>query len=134
MDNTINTKAFGKNDIRGIFPTEVNSEIFFCAAKGYVQFALNELKIDQSYDVSFSFQNGTIYGDNFKSTWYHNKVQSESLQIHIDDRDNKGIFNISYDYQVDKSTFSLINPMIVLASFSLVIRVNSFSNSSCVTK
>ena len=44
MDNTINTKAFGKNDIRGIFPTEVNSEIFFCAAKGYVAFALQELK------------------------------------------------------------------------------------------
>jgi len=44
MDNTINTKAFGKNDIRGIFPSEVNSEIFFCAAKGYVAFALEELK------------------------------------------------------------------------------------------
>lgn len=44
MDNTINTKAFGKNDIRGIFPTEVNSEIFFCAAKGYVAFVLEELK------------------------------------------------------------------------------------------
>ncbi|MBQ8635644.1 phosphomannomutase/phosphoglucomutase [bacterium] len=44
MDNTINTKAFGKNDIRGIFPTEVNSEVFFCAAKGYVAFVLEELK------------------------------------------------------------------------------------------
>ncbi|MBE7707268.1 MAG: phosphomannomutase/phosphoglucomutase [Cyanobacteria bacterium SIG27] len=44
MDNTINTKAFGKNDIRGIFPSEVNSEIFFCAAKGYVAFVLEELK------------------------------------------------------------------------------------------
>ena len=44
MDNTINTKAFGKNDIRGIFPSEVNSEVFFCAAKGYVAFVLQELK------------------------------------------------------------------------------------------
>ena len=44
MDNTLNTKAFGKNDIRGIFPTEVNSEVFFCAAKGYVAFVLEELK------------------------------------------------------------------------------------------
>ena len=44
MDNSINTKAFGKNDIRGIFPSEVNSEIFFCAAKGYVAFVLEELK------------------------------------------------------------------------------------------
>lgn len=44
MDNTVNTKAFGKNDIRGIFPTEVNSEVFFCAAKGYVAFVLEQLK------------------------------------------------------------------------------------------
>ena len=73
--------------------------------------ALNELNIDQSYDVSFSFQNSTIYGDSFKSTWYHNKVQSESLQIHIDDRDNEGIFNISYDYQIDKFTEKDIKKM-----------------------
>lgn len=44
MDNTLNTKAFGKNDIRGIFPSEVNSEVFFSAAKGYVAFVLEELK------------------------------------------------------------------------------------------
>ncbi len=44
MNNTINTSAFGKNDIRGIFPSEVNSEVFFFAAKGYVAFALEELK------------------------------------------------------------------------------------------
>ena len=44
MDNQINTKAFGKNDIRGIYPNEVNGEIFFYAAKGYVSFVLQELK------------------------------------------------------------------------------------------
>ena len=44
MDNTVNTKAFGKNDIRGIFPSEVNSDVFFHAAKGYVAFVLEELK------------------------------------------------------------------------------------------
>lgn len=44
MTDSINTKAFGKNDIRGIFPSEVNSEIFYFAAKGYVAFALEELK------------------------------------------------------------------------------------------
>ena len=58
MDNKINTKAFGKNDIRGIFPSEVNSEIFFCAAKGYVAFALDELKKmgqeKQARDLLFS--------------------------------------------------------------------------------
>ncbi len=36
MQDILNTKAFGKNDIRGIFPSEVNSELFFYAAKGYV--------------------------------------------------------------------------------------------------
>ena len=40
----LNLSAFGKNDIRGIFPSEVNSEIFFYAAKGYVSFVMNELK------------------------------------------------------------------------------------------
>jgi len=44
MNSALNTKAFGKNDIRGIFPTEVNSELFFSAAKGYVAFVLDELK------------------------------------------------------------------------------------------
>lgn len=44
MEKTINTKAFGKNDIRGIFPSEVNGEVFFHTAKGYVAFCLNELK------------------------------------------------------------------------------------------
>lgn len=54
MQNTLNTKAFGKNDIRGIFPTEVNSELFFNAAKGYVNWAQEKLsKIEgqrKSYD------------------------------------------------------------------------------------
>ena len=44
MENTVNTQAFGKNDIRGIFPSEVNSEVFFYAAKGYVAFVLGEFK------------------------------------------------------------------------------------------
>lgn len=44
MENQINTKAFGKNDIRGIFPSEVNGEVFFYAAKGYVSFVLEEFK------------------------------------------------------------------------------------------
>ncbi len=44
MEGQINTKAFGKNDIRGIFPSEVNGEVFFYAAKGYVKFVLEEFK------------------------------------------------------------------------------------------
>ncbi len=44
MNGTINTKAFGKNDIRGIFPSEVNCEVFYWAAKGYVNFVIEEFK------------------------------------------------------------------------------------------
>ena len=44
MNDSINTSAFGKNDIRGIFPSQVNSEIFFHTAKGYVAFVLEEFK------------------------------------------------------------------------------------------
>ncbi|MBR2069412.1 MAG: phosphomannomutase/phosphoglucomutase [Candidatus Gastranaerophilales bacterium] len=43
-DNNINLTAFGKNDIRGIFPKNINREIFFYTAKGYVNFVLKELK------------------------------------------------------------------------------------------
>lgn len=42
--DTIDLSAFGKNDIRGIFPSSVNREVFFYAAKGYVNFVLKELK------------------------------------------------------------------------------------------
>jgi len=44
METKLNTNAFGKNDIRGIFPSEVNSEVFFNAAIGYVRWAMNKLK------------------------------------------------------------------------------------------
>ena len=44
MENNLNTSAFGKNDIRGIFPKEVNSEVFLYAAMGYVKWALNQFK------------------------------------------------------------------------------------------
>ena len=45
MENAnIDLSAFGKNDIRGIFPKNVNREVFFYTAKGYVNFVLKELK------------------------------------------------------------------------------------------
>ena len=43
-NNSLDLSAFGKNDIRGIFPKNVNREVFFYAAKGYVNFVLKELK------------------------------------------------------------------------------------------
>jgi len=44
MDNNLILDAFGKNDIRGIFPKEVNREVFFYASKAYVAFVLEEFK------------------------------------------------------------------------------------------
>ncbi len=56
------------------------------------------------FDMIFSYQNAQICGDSFKSTWYHNGAQRESLQIHIDDRDNTGAFTFHYDYQIENFT------------------------------
>lgn len=57
---------------------------------------------EKLYDVMISYQNATITGGDSETTWYHSGMQSESLQIHIDDRDNEGIFRIHYDYLKDK--------------------------------
>jgi len=37
----LNTSAFGKNDIRGLFPQEVNEELFYYVGKAYVRYAVN---------------------------------------------------------------------------------------------
>ena len=59
---------------------------------------------EKLYDVMISYQNATITGEDIETTWYHCGEQSESLQIHIDDRDNEGIFRIHYDYLTEKFT------------------------------
>ena len=58
------------------------------------------------YDVMINYMNATIeFTDEcIHSSWYHNGMQAESLQIHIDDRDREGIFKIHYDYQTEKFT------------------------------
>ena len=59
---------------------------------------------EKLYDVMISYQNATIAGEDIETTWYHCGEQSESLQIHIDDRDNEGIFRIHYDCLIEKFT------------------------------
>lgn len=59
---------------------------------------------EKLYDVMISYQNATITGEDIETTWYHCGEQSESLQIHIDDRDDEGVFRIHYDYLTDKFT------------------------------
>ncbi|MCI8511971.1 MAG: hypothetical protein HFE83_08255 [Lachnospiraceae bacterium] len=53
-----------------------------------------------------SYQNAVVTGAEreVETTWYHSGTQTESLQIHIDDRDGKGVFRIHLDYRTDKFT------------------------------
>lgn len=68
---------------------------------------------EKLYDVIISYQNASVTGvpGAFKTTWYHNGMQAESLQIHIDDRDNNGVFRLHFDYQVEKFTEDEIKNM-----------------------
>lgn len=59
---------------------------------------------EKLYDVMISYQNATIKGTDIETTWYHCGAQTESLQIHIDDRDNEGVFHVHYDYLTKKFT------------------------------
>ena len=65
------------------------------------------------YDVMLSYQNAKFTGidTDFESVWYCNGMQTESLQMHIDDRDSEGILKIHYDYQVEKFTENEIERM-----------------------
>ena len=62
--------------------------------------------VETLYDVILSYQNATVNGtdQNVETAWYHNGAQTESLQIHIDDRDSKGFFRIQCDYRMDRLT------------------------------
>lgn len=59
---------------------------------------------EKLYDVMLSYQNASVNGTGIETTWYHCGAQSESLQIHIDDRDNEGVFRIHYDFLTEKFT------------------------------
>ncbi len=72
----------------------------------------SEFKFNEKlYDVMISYQNASITANGFESAWYHSGMQTESLQIHIDDRDNEGVFRIHYDYLTDKFTEHQIEMM-----------------------
>lgn len=65
---------------------------------------------DTLFDVVVSFQNMSL-GGKAKINWYHCGAQTESLQIHIDDRNGNGVYHIDYDYQTDKFTAKEIERM-----------------------
>lgn len=52
------------------------------------------------FDVILSYQNAKV-GDS-ETKWYFTGLQNESIQIHIDDRDDTGSLTINYDYQTEK--------------------------------
>ena len=59
---------------------------------------------EKLYDVVLNCQNTTVFGggEEVETTWHHNGMQVESLQIHIDNQDEEGTFRMHYDYQVEK--------------------------------
>ena len=63
------------------------------------------------HDVLYSYQNAQISGENFLSTWYHNGMQRESLQFHIDDRDNAGILRLHYDTKYSEFTDTQVDSL-----------------------
>ena len=67
----------------------------------------------QLYDVVLSYQNAKVNeSDNrVRTRWYHSGIQEDSLQIHIDDRDNEGIFRVNYDFLTDRFTERQIERM-----------------------
>lgn len=110
---------------------ELNNEVSFAENLNAVEFSalsvlrhqkynygdlLEELRknhkfTEKLYDVMLSYQNAKVLGDEVETTWYHSGMQTESLQIHIDDRDSEGIFRVHYDYLTEKFTEHEITKM-----------------------
>ena len=55
------------------------------------------------FDVLFSFWNVKTH-EEANAEWFSCCSQIESLQIHIDDRKSKGLYQMNYDYQSEKFT------------------------------
>lgn len=56
------------------------------------------------YDVTVHYVNAAVANSQPEAVylWHHNGIQTESLQVHIDDRNSEGIFRVTYDYQTAK--------------------------------
>ena len=107
-----NSKSFAEN----LFSIDENSLLVLRHQKyNYGEVLSTIRKVfgfkERLYDVVISYQNATVTGDEIETTWYPCGTQSESLQIHIEDRDNKGCFYIHFDYQKDKFTVNDIENM-----------------------
>ncbi len=59
---------------------------------------------DNLYDIVLSYQNSKLdisHELNYSTRWHFNENQSNSLTIHINDRDDEGVLIIDYDYHID---------------------------------
>lgn len=65
------------------------------------------------YDVLISYQNAQlrINDTDWTSKWYHCVAQNETLQIHIEDRNNDGILKVHYGYHSEAITAFQIHRM-----------------------
>ncbi len=54
---------------------------------------------EKLYDVILSYQNAETGTKKFQSQWHSYGMQTESLQIHIDDHDGESMLTINYDYR-----------------------------------
>ena len=62
--------------------------------------------LTQLYDVTVNYQNAEIHDENdqFMTTWFSNGMQTDTLQIHIEDHDRSGVLNVHYDFRNQQMT------------------------------
>ncbi len=100
---------FSENFYSNLTRTQNNIFSLFRHQKFNYTDILSSINGKKLFDVMFNYQNNTLSGYGLESKWYHNGLLSNSLEIHVDDRDDNGIFRINYDYQTDKFTEHDIN-------------------------
>ena len=92
------------------------------------EFVKKRYSINQSlYNVLFSYQNAKDNRKNseidYSTKWVFNNNIADNMQIHVDDRDDEGTFNISIDYQVNifdkKEILNLYNIYLEIIKFIL---------------
>ena len=104
------------------------------------------------YDITFTYQNYRLRPD-FSLIWHPYSYQTEALNIHVNDWEGKGAFNIDYDYHTVKFTEKDIirmhrhilviiesvikHPERAISTISLLVPketaliLNTFNNTSC---
>ncbi|BDC94491.1 amino acid adenylation domain-containing protein [Treponema bryantii] len=89
------------------------------------------IKTGPLYDVMISYQNANIeLGIPSKTIWFANNMQTETLCINIDDRDNQECLNINYDFLIDRLSESDV--ILLNNYFENIIRMCYAQEEICV--